>query len=67
MKFLSIEPLLEDLGEINLEGISWVIIGGQTGQKKIIPKREWVMNIQTQAEERKIPVFLKNNLGEVKE
>ena len=63
MKFLSIEPLLEDLGEINLEGISWVIIGGQTGAKKIIPKREWAMNIQTQAEERKIPVFLKNNLG----
>src|SRR5258707_231710 len=31
MKMLSIEPLLEDLGEINLQGINWVIVGGESG------------------------------------
>lgn len=62
-KFLSIEPLLEDLGDISdeLDEIGWVIIGGQTGTKKIIPKKEWIMNIEAQAGERKIPVFKKSN------
>ena len=31
MRFLSIEPLLEDLGQFNLEGISWCIVGGESG------------------------------------
>jgi protein gp37 len=41
MRFLSIEPLLEDLGRINLKGISWVIVGGESGNA--CPEEiEWV-------------------------
>lgn len=64
VRFVSFEPLLEDLGLIDLAGINWVIIGAVTGpeSKKHQPKREWVQNIIRQAKQRKIPAFLKNNL-----
>ena len=35
IKFLSIEPLLEDLGKINLEGIHWVIVGGRSEERRV--------------------------------
>ena len=41
-KFLSIEPLLEDLGAVNLEGIDWVIVGGESGAGARPMEREWV-------------------------
>src|SRR5258708_6210247 len=44
IRFLSIEPLLEDLGEINLSGIHWVIVGGESGHGARPMKREWVIN-----------------------
>jgi len=46
VKFLSCEPLLEDLGEINLTGIDWVIVGGESGPKARPMRLDWVMNIQ---------------------
>src|SRR5579884_1344246 len=46
MRFLSIEPLLEDLGEIELDGISWVIVGGESGHGARPMKKEWVLSIQ---------------------
>lgn len=48
VRFLSIEPLLEDLGEIDLRGISWVIVGGESGPKARPMKKEWVSKIQKQ-------------------
>jgi len=41
-RFLSIEPLLEDLGKLNLSGINWVIVGGESGGGARPMKREWV-------------------------
>jgi protein gp37 len=41
-RFLSVEPLLEDLGQINLVGIHWVIVGGESGPKARPMKPEWV-------------------------
>ena len=47
MAFLSVEPLLEDLGEIDLTGIHWVIVGGESGAGARSMKAEWVESIQT--------------------
>lgn len=44
VKFVSIEPLLEDLGKIDLTGIDWVIVGGESGHKARPMKEEWVIN-----------------------
>ena len=59
IKFLSIEPLLEDLGTINLKGIDWVIVGGESGPKARPMKEEWVLNIKNQCAEFDIPFFFK--------
>lgn len=57
--FLSIEPLLEGLGRINLRGIDWVIVGGESGPgaRPMLP--EWVVSIRKQCERAKVPFFFK--------
>jgi len=57
--FLSIEPLLEDLGRINLENIDWVIVGGESGNKARPMEKEWVVNIKKQCENSNIAFFFK--------
>ncbi len=59
MAFLSIEPLLEGLGTINLRGIDWVIVGGESGPgaRPMLP--EWVFSIRKQCERAKVPFFFK--------
>jgi protein gp37 len=59
VRFLSIEPLLEDLGEIDLTGIHWVIVGGESGPKARPMKPEWVLNIQAQCEQASVKFFFK--------
>ncbi len=59
LRFLSVEPLLEDLGEINLEGIHWVIVGGESGLGARPMKEEWVTGIREQCEASKLPFFFK--------
>lgn len=59
IRFLSIEPLLEDLGEINLSGIDWVIVGGESGHGARPMKEEWVLNIKRQCDTARIPFFFK--------
>lgn len=46
LRFLSVEPLLEDLGAINLSGIDWVIVGGESGPGARPMRREWVETIR---------------------
>lgn len=48
VRFLSIEPLLEDVGELNLSGIDWVIVGGESGAGARPMKKEWVISIRNQ-------------------
>ena len=48
VRFLSIEPLLEDLGKINLGGIHWVIVGGESGHGARAMDPSWVTSIQKQ-------------------
>jgi protein gp37 len=59
VRFLSIEPLLEDLGEMNLTDIHWVIVGGESGPKARPMKQEWVESIQVQCEEQAAAFFFK--------
>src|SRR6476646_2299338 len=48
VRFLSIEPLLEDLGSLELRGIHWVIVGGESGRSARPMKREWALSIRDQ-------------------
>ena len=59
VRFLSIEPLLEDLGPIDLRGIDWVIVGGESGPGARPMKRTWVVSIRRQCREAGIPFFFK--------
>lgn len=62
LKFISFEPLLRDaLGDEDLKGISWVIIGAMS-QPFIEPRSEWVFNIMNKARTAGCEIFLKNNL-----
>jgi len=57
--FLSVEPLLEDLGKINLSNIDWVIVGGESGNKARPMEKEWVINIKKQCEKNDVAFFFK--------
>jgi protein gp37 len=59
VRFLSIEPLLEDLGRLNLNGIHWAIVGGESGHGARPLKREWVTSIRDRCDEAGIPFFFK--------
>jgi len=59
VRFLSVEPLLEDVGAINLKNISWVIVGGESGPGARPMRPEWVQNIQIQCREAKVAFFFK--------
>lgn len=59
VKFLSCEPLLEDLEMLNLHGIDWVIVGGESGPKARPMKEEWVLNIKEQVEKQDAAFFFK--------
>lgn len=59
IKFLSCEPLLEDLGELDLSGIDWVICGGESGCNARPMHPDWVRNIQRQCKEQGVPFFFK--------
>jgi protein gp37 len=57
--FLSIEPLLEDLGQINLNGIDWVIVGGESGPKSRPFDLGWARSIQEQCRAAGVAFFMK--------
>ncbi|MPZ21455.1 MAG: DUF5131 family protein [Luteitalea sp.] len=59
VRFASIEPLLEDLGEIDLQGINWVIVGGESGPDARPMREEWVLNIQHQCAWHGVAFFFK--------
>jgi len=67
VRFLSVEPLLEDLGELDLEGIHWVIVGGESGHGARPMKEEWVLSILRQCRNAEIPFFFKQWGGVRKE
>jgi protein gp37 len=57
--FLSVEPLLEDLGTFGLEGIHWVIVGGESGHGARPIDPAWVRSIRNECKNQKVPFFFK--------
>ena len=65
--FISFEPLIEDLGELNLKGIEWVIIGGESDSTNPRPMHpEWAENIIKQAKEQGVAIWFKQMGGKGK-
>ena len=59
VRFLSIEPLLEDLGPLDLSGIHWVVVGGESGPQARPLEAAWVEGIQQQCAAQAVPFFFK--------
>lgn len=59
VRFLSVEPLLEDVGKLNLSGIHWVIVGGESGGRARPMKPEWADNVRRQAITQGVAFFFK--------
>jgi protein gp37 len=59
IKFLSVEPLLGPIPKMNLKGINWVIVGGESGPGARPLEREWVVDIKNQCVKAKVPFFFK--------
>ena len=59
IRFLSVEPLLESLGRIDLKGIDWVIVGGESGAGARPMKKEWVIDLRDQCHFVEVPFFFK--------
>jgi protein gp37 len=74
IRFLSLEPLLEDLGTLNLDGIYWVIVGGESGPGARPMHPDWVRSIRDQCVAAVVPFFFKqfgewapcDNVGAIK-
>lgn len=59
MRFLSVEPLLEDIGQVDLTGIHWVIVGGESGAGARPMKEEWVRDWLAKCQRAKVKFFFK--------
>lgn len=59
IKFLSIEPLLQDLGLVNLKAIDWVIVGGESGRGARPMEQVWVQQLLRQCTKQKVTFFFK--------
>ena len=58
-RFLSIEPLLGPIGNVDLEGIAWVIVGGESGPKARPMQLAWVIDIRDRCKREGVPFFFK--------
>jgi len=59
VRFLALEPLLEDLGEIDLRGIDWVLVGGETGWGARPMPAQWVRSVRRQCSQAGVPFYFK--------
>lgn len=69
-KFVSIEPILEDLELIDssiINYVDWIIIGAETGRRKgkVVPERKWIEDIVNECKENNTPVFMKSSLSDI--
>ena len=59
VRFLSVEPLLEDVGKLNLKGIDWIIVGGESGPRARPMEPAWAYNVRKQAVAQGVAFFFK--------
>lgn len=67
--FLSVEPILEDLGPMDADAPKpeWVIVGAETGRRKdkVVPERAWIESLLEECRKYDIPIFMKSSLSEI--
>ena len=63
VKFLSLEPLIGPLPHLNLDGIDWVIVGGESGTNPRPMESEWAIDIRDQCDTAGVPYFFKQHGG----
>lgn len=65
--FVTLEPLFTAIPQLDLEGIGWIVLGTETGNRKgkIKAEKEWILEIAEKAQARKIPVFMKKALCDI--
>jgi protein gp37 len=59
VKFVSFEPLLASVGKIDLKGIDWAIVGGESGPRSRAMAEEWAIEIRDQCKSDKVAFFFK--------
>ena len=59
VRFISFEPLLGPIPDLNIERIDWVVVGGESGHKARLIDAEWVLNIRDQCQVAEVPFFFK--------
>jgi len=59
VRFLSLEPLIGPAGTLDLRGIHWVIVGGESGPRARPMDPDWVRDIRAQCRRAKVPFFFK--------
>lgn len=59
IKFISFEPLISDIGHIDLSDIDWAIVGGESGPGSRLIKEEWVLRLKEQCKNSNTPFFFK--------
>ncbi|MBI4471358.1 MAG: DUF5131 family protein, partial [Acidobacteria bacterium] len=59
VRFLSIEPLIASAGDLDLNGIGWVIVGGESGPHARQMKDAWVREVRDQCQRAHVPFFFK--------
>ncbi len=64
---VTFEPLFDDPGEVDFTGIDWIVVGTMTGamSRKVHTEPEWAWSLTNQAHEKKIPVFMKEDLAPI--
>ena len=63
VRFISFEPLICDPGTVSLDGISWAIIGGESGKNHRLCELSWITEIANQCREAGVAVFVKQDSG----
>ena len=58
-KFISAEPLLESISQIDLDGIDWLIVGGESGPQSRPMEEAWVEELRDLAKQHNVPFFFK--------
>jgi protein gp37 len=61
LRFLSIELLIGPLDELDLRGIAWVIVGGESGRKRRLCEVEWIVNLVRQCRDASVPCLVKQD------
>ena len=59
IKFVSFEPLLGEIHDVDLSGINWVIVGGESGPRSRPVREEWILSLRDQCLAAKVPFFFK--------